>query len=62
MRILVAEDESDIRNLIKEQLEDEGYEVLTASDGLTAKEIAKTQEIDLFLLDIMMPCLDGISL
>lgn len=62
MRILVAEDETDIRNLIKEQLEEEGYEVLTAADGLTAKEIAKTQEIDLFLLDIMMPGLDGISL
>lgn len=62
MNILIAEDEYDIRNLLKISLENEGYNVYAARDGLEALEILKKESIDLALLDIMMPKLDGFNL
>lgn len=62
MNILIAEDESDIRNLLKISLEDEGYTVYAAREGLEAYEIFKNEAIDLALLDVMMPKLDGFNL
>lgn len=62
MKILVAEDENDIRELLKISLENEGYRVLTAKDGLEALEIMKTEAADLAVLDVMMPRLDGFNL
>jgi len=62
MTILVAEDESDIRNLLKISLEENGYTVITAKDGREAWEIIRTQPIDLAILDVMMPVLDGFNL
>ena len=62
MVILVAEDETDIRNLLKLSLEQEGYQVLAAADGLAALEHFRGQSIDLAVLDIMMPRLDGLNL
>lgn len=60
--ILVAEDEKDIRDLIVEQLKIDGYSIYEAKDGIEALEIFKTKEIDLALLDVMMPKLDGFNL
>ena len=60
--ILVVDDEPDIRQLVKEILEDEGYEVDTAENGQTAKEKFRLRRPELVLLDIWMPDIDGISL
>lgn len=61
-RILVADDEKEIRELLRLYLENEKYEVIEAADGQQAYEILKTNEIDLCLLDIMMPKMDGYHL
>ena len=58
-RILVADDEKDIRSVLALYLEDAGYEVVEAADGVEALRVLETQDIDLCLLDIMMPELDG---
>jgi DNA-binding response OmpR family regulator len=62
MNILVVEDEVDIRNLIKITLEEEGYTVFTACDGIEALKILKDMPADLAILDVMMPRLDGFNL
>lgn len=61
MNILVVDDEFLIRNVIKEYLENENYNVLEAEDGIEALEIVKNNDIDFMILDIMMPKLDGYS-
>lgn len=61
-RILVAEDDQDIAELIKLYLENEDYEVVLAQDGLLAYEQTKQQEINLAVVDIMMPKLGGYDL
>ena len=58
-RILIADDEAEIRDLLRLYLEKDGYEVLEAADGLETMERVKKEEPDLLLLDIMMPGLDG---
>ena len=61
-RILVVDDESNIRALIDEILSEEGYDVTTAADAAAARVARKEREYDLILLDIWMPDTDGISL
>ncbi|MDP9084976.1 MAG: sigma-54 dependent transcriptional regulator [Pseudomonadota bacterium] len=61
-RILVVDDEADIRGLLKEILSEEGYEVDVAADASEARSSRATQIPDLVLLDIWMPDTDGISL
>jgi DNA-binding NtrC family response regulator len=61
-RILVVDDEANIRALIDEILSEEGYEVTTAADAKEARAARKGQDFDLVLLDIWMPDTDGISL
>ena len=61
MKILVVDDESSIRNLIRMQLEMEGYEVLTAADGREALE-KWNEEPDVLILDVMLPDTDGYEL
>jgi DNA-binding NtrC family response regulator len=61
-QILVVDDEPDIRQLVKEILEDEGYSVQDAKDGESARLMYAKQKPDLVLLDIWMPDVDGISL
>lgn len=60
--ILVVDDEPDIRNLVQEILEDEGYTVGVAGSGAEARSALKEQKPQLVLLDIWMPDEDGISL
>lgn len=60
--ILIAEDDKDIVELLKLYLESSGYSVLTAYDGEEAYDIFKGQKVDLAILDIMMPKLDGYAL
>ncbi|MEQ9301402.1 MAG: response regulator transcription factor [Cyclobacteriaceae bacterium] len=60
-KILVVDDESDILELLKYNLEKEGYEVKTALDGIKGVEIAKSFHPELILLDIMMPKQDGVE-
>lgn len=57
--ILTADDETEIRDIFRLYLEQAGYEVLEAPDGVTALNILKKQHVDLVLLDVMMPGLDG---
>ncbi len=57
-KILIADDEEGIVSFVKDSLEKEGYQVLTASDGESAVELAK-QNPSLIILDIMMPGKDG---
>jgi DNA-binding NtrC family response regulator len=61
-QILVVDDEPDIRQLVLEILEDEGYSVQVAKDGESARAVYAKQKPDLVLLDIWMPDIDGISL
>jgi len=60
--ILVVDDEQSIRELCKEFLEDEGYQVTVAVDGEDALEKLKLDYFDLFLIDILMPRMDGFEL
>jgi DNA-binding NtrC family response regulator len=60
--ILIVDDEADICSLVKEILEDEGYEVSTAENAEQAREARRARRPDLILLDIWMPDTDGISL
>jgi DNA-binding NtrC family response regulator len=60
--ILVVDDEPDIRELVQEILEDEGYDVDIAENGQTARESCRLRRPELVLLDIWMPDIDGISL
>ncbi len=61
-RILVVDDEPDIRFLLREILEDEGYVVDVAEHAKQANELRKTKTPDLVLLDIWMPEIDGVTL
>ncbi len=60
-RILIAEDEADIRNILKLYLESEGFEVVQACDGGQALRMAQQEMPDLILLDVMMPNMDGFA-
>ncbi len=58
-RILAVDDEPHILKLVSFSLSSKGFDVIEASDGLTAVEIAEREQPDLILLDVMMPVLDG---
>jgi DNA-binding response OmpR family regulator len=60
-RILVAEDEADLNALIARELEQDGYEVVCAFDGVAALAAVERGELDLAILDWMMPKLDGLA-
>lgn len=60
--ILIADDEADIREVLRLYLENAGFQVVEAADGQEALDILATQPIDLCLLDIMMPKVNGYEL
>jgi len=59
--ILVVDDEPDIRELVKDILEDEGHQVAVAENGVAARKLLRERRPQLVFLDIWMPDLDGIS-
>lgn len=59
MKILLAEDEPDIRLVMRIALEDEGHRVVMVDDGQAAVDAARADTFDVVLLDVMMPRLDG---
>jgi len=61
IRILVVDDEDNIRFLFKEELEEEGYQIEIASNGFEAIEKVKGGKFDLIVMDIKMPGMDGIQ-
>ncbi len=61
MRILIVDDESNIRGLIRKYAAFEGMEADEAADGLTAVELCRTTSYDLVIMDVMMPGMDGFS-
>ncbi len=60
-RILIVDDEEDIRELVRVSLEKEGYHTLAAASGEQALKIAKTEVPDIIVLDLMMPGIDGLE-
>jgi two-component system alkaline phosphatase synthesis response regulator PhoP len=61
-KILVIDDEEKILNLVTSYLKKEGFEILTAQDGLSGLKIARAFKPDVIVLDIMLPGMDGIEL
>lgn len=62
LHILVVDDEPDIRDLVRDILEDEGYQVSTAENAAAARQLRHECRHDLILLDIWMPDIDGVTL
>jgi two-component system, OmpR family, alkaline phosphatase synthesis response regulator PhoP len=60
-RILVVDDEPNLVELIGDYLTREGFQALTAMDGVTALDLARAQQPDLIVLDVMLPGLDGVE-
>ncbi|HTP04260.1 MAG TPA: response regulator [Nitrospirota bacterium] len=60
-KILVVDDEENIRQLYKEEFEELGYEVTTVADGIQALAALDTKKFDLVTLDMRMPDIDGIE-
>jgi two-component system, OmpR family, alkaline phosphatase synthesis response regulator PhoP len=61
-KILIVEDEKDIRDLLEHYLKKEGYEVQTAKDGQSGLEKASKEKLDLVILDLMLPQMDGLEI
>lgn len=60
-KILICDDEKNIRNVVREYAEFEGYEVFEAEDGMSAVDLCRRETFDLIVMDVMMPRLDGFS-
>ena len=61
-RVLIAEDEKPISDIIKFNLEKEGYEIITAYDGEDALKKALNEQLEIIILDIMLPSMDGFEI
>jgi DNA-binding response OmpR family regulator len=61
-KILVVDDDADIRDLVATKLESSGYEVETAGDGVTGLELAANNGYSLVISDIMMPGMSGVDM
>ncbi len=61
MKILIVDDEALLVKGIRFNLQNEGYEVVTASNGLEAVELARDPSVNLIVLDVMMPQMDGLT-
>mgnify|MGYP001389214083 CR=1 FL=1 len=60
-RLLIVEDEENLRDLYAEELEESGYEVARASNGKEAIDLVRKKDFDLVIMDIRMPEMDGIE-
>ena len=61
VKILVADDEQEIRDLLDNFLKEQGYDVILASDGEQALQLAATENPQTIILDVRMPGLDGLE-
>lgn len=61
-KVLIADDEAEVVELVKLYLEKDGFEVFSAGDGMTALGIVETEKLDCAILDVMMPELNGFQL
>jgi DNA-binding response OmpR family regulator len=61
IKILLAEDERNLRRLYEQELEEEGYSVIAAGDGREAIDLFRRERPDLVVLDILMPRMDGLE-
>lgn len=61
MKLLIVDDEANIRRVVREYAEFEGYAVTEAADGMEAVNLVRNEEFDVIIMDIMMPKLDGYS-
>ena len=61
-KVLVADDEKEVLELVRLYLEKDGFEVLSAKDGMSALGFVQTEDIDCAVLDVMMPKLNGFQL
>lgn len=61
MRILVVEDEPKVAELLKQGLEESGYAVISAYDGLTGRSLALSEPVDLVIMDVVMPGMNGVD-
>lgn len=59
--ILIVEDDKDYRDVLTELLEEEGFKVLNAENGQLAMDLLKNTDVDLVLLDLLMPQMDGVT-
>ena len=62
MRLLLVEDEIDIQGFLRRSLEEAGFEVVAASEGVTAERLATESQFDILIVDLGLPDQDGISL
>ena len=61
LRVLIVEDEKPIRELLDDFLSDEGFDTLLAENGQRGLELARAEQPDLVLMDLMLPLLDGFA-
>ncbi len=61
-RVLLAEDNDNLREVVSDYLEDKGYNITAVRDGALAWETFQENKYDLILLDVMMPNMDGFEL
>lgn len=61
MRILVVEDEPKVAAFLKQGLEESGHEVVSAADGILGRKLAKEKAVDIVLLDVMLPGMNGVD-
>lgn len=61
MKMLIADDNRAILEVLQRYAQDEGFQVTTAEDGETAWELCQKQDFSVILLDVMMPGLDGFT-
>ena len=62
MKLMIVDDDTNIQRLYKEELEEEGYDIVIAGTGKDALEMFERENPDIVTLDILMPDIDGISL
>lgn len=60
-KILIVDDDKEIRKLVEIYLRNEGFETISASDGVEAIQVLESQPVDMMILDVMMPRMDGIQ-
>lgn len=61
MRVLLVDDDREVAEYVRRELEDESFDVVVAHDGATGLRLAETSRVDIIVLDVMMPFMDGLQ-